>query len=363
MPYLVSIDHGSTAIRAVAFDEEGRLVGLAQKDIRSWHPEPGFSEYAPAELLASTVHVSEQLMFNLGISASEVSGLGISNQRDTVIAWNRLTGEAVGTAMAGDDWRALDICRKLQKQGFADTILDKTGQPLAPYFAAPKITWLLDHLPEARRMAVRGELAFGTIESWLVWQLTGGSTHVMDATNAARTLLYNMRLGKWDGDLLKLWGIPESVLPAIVDNSCRLGTIQQTGHPLAGVPILAIATDEAAALFGQGCLTPGDRQVSLGAYCNLVQLSGPTLLDSSSLGVAQTVAWQLAGVRTFALEEQVDLGGTMLELLHENWGLIDHISQVEEATSALPYNQNLWLIPPRGLPPAAKAQVPVLALC
>lgn len=356
MSYLVAIDHGSTALRAVAYSVAGEFIGVVQKELRAQPTAPGHSEYAPAEILAATVQVSEQLMFNLGIAASDVVGIGIANQRDTIVVWNRLTGDAIGAALAGDDWRALELCQNLAEKGFADTILDKTGQPLAPYLAAPKLAWILDHNPQAARMAARGELAFGTIESWLVWQLTGGQVHVIDATNASRTLLYNLRLAKWDGDLLRLFGVPESVLPAIVDCSVRVGLIQQTGHPLQGVPILAIATDESAALFGQGCLQNGDRQITLGSSCNLMQLSGQQLLPNGNLGVAQTVAWQFNGVRTFALEEQIDMGGAMIDALIGNWHMLDHISQLEHLVEGTPYNEQLWMIPPRGVAASTKAK-------
>ena len=263
MGYILALDQGTTSSRAILFDEDGAIAAVAQHEFEQFYPQPGWVEHDPTEILTSQMSCAVEALGKAGARPRDVAAIGITNQRETTIVWERATGKPIYPAIVWQDRRTAPLCSALEKSGAGEEVSSKTGLVLDPYFSATKVRWILDHVDGARERAERGELAFGTVDSWLIWHLTSGQRHVTDMTNASRTLLFNIVKGEWDKELLKIFGIPESMLPEVVWSSERVGEVT-TSLGLAGVEIAGIAGDQQAALFGQLCWQAGDAKNAYG---------------------------------------------------------------------------------------------------
>jgi glycerol kinase len=273
MAYILALDQGTTSSRAILFDEDGALAAVAQHEFQQYYPEAGWVEHDPMEILTSQMSCAVEALGTIGARPRDVAAIGITNQRETAIVWERATGKPIHPAIVWQDRRTASLCKELEERGTAESVSSKTGLVLDPYFSATKVKWILDHVEGARAQAERGELAFGTVDSWLIWHLTSGQKHVTDVTNASRTLLYNIVKGEWDKELLDLFSIPESMLPQVVWSSERVGEVT-TSLGLAGIPIAGIAGDQQAALFGQLCWQAGEAKNTYGTGCFLLQHIG-----------------------------------------------------------------------------------------
>lgn len=306
-------------------------------------PQSGWVEQDPRDIWQTQLHVAEQVINVVGADLREIAGVGIANQRETTILWNRKTGEPIHPAIVWQDRRTADRCHDLIEQGLSNRVRAHTGLVIDPYFSGSKLAWLLDHVEGAREKAKRGELAFGTVDSWLLWNLTGGKVHATDATNASRTLLANLRTGAWDPVMLQLFDIPREVLPEIRDTSGRFGEIR-CGSTLDGLPILAMAGDQHAALFGQACFTPGMAKSTYGTGCFILLYTGERVVDSRH-DLLSTLAWQIDGKRSYAMEGSVFIGGAVVQWLRDQMGLIDHASEIEALAGEVEDSGGLYFVP------------------
>ena len=256
MTFILALDQGTTSSRAILFNHSGEIASVAQREFQQFYPQPGWVEHDPEEILTSQFACAKEALAKAGIGTKDVAAIGITNQRETAIVWDRTTGKAIHPAIVWQDRRTAAFCNELEASGAGETVANRTGLVIDSYFSGTKVKWILDNVPGARERANRGELAFGTVDSWLIWHLTGGKRHVTDVTNASRTLLYNVVEGKWDAELLKLLDVPESLLPEVVWSSEHIA--ETTAEGLSGIPIAGIAGDQQAALFGQMCWSPGE---------------------------------------------------------------------------------------------------------
>ncbi len=270
MAYVLALDQGTTSSRAILFDEAGAIAAVAQKEFQQFYPQAGWVEHDPAEILSSQMSCAVEALAQVGARPRDIAAIGITNQRETVIVWERATGKAIHPAIVWQDRRTAAFCKELEERGAGESVSAKTGLVLDPYFSATKVRWILDNVPGARARAERGELAFGTVDSWLIWHLTSGHKHVTDVTNASRTLLFNIVKGEWDAEMLRLFEIPEAILPEVKWSSERVGEVTTT-LGLSGVPIAGIAGDQQAALFGQLCWSAGEAKNTYGTGCFLLQ--------------------------------------------------------------------------------------------
>jgi glycerol kinase len=347
MDYILSLDQGTTSSRAILFDRSGQVAGVAQQEFRQHFPQPGWVEHDAAEIWQSQRAVMQAVLAQRGIRAGQIAAIGIANQRETTVLWDRATGEPVAPAIVWQDRRTADACLALQAAGRAPAILRKTGLVLDAYFSGTKLQWLLDHVPGARRRAENGELAFGTIDSWLVWKLTGGRCHVTDASNASRTLLFDIHRMDWDDGLLRLFDIPRAVLPAVVPTS---GVLGETTPDLLGVPvpIAALAGDQQAATFGQACFAPGMAKNTYGTGCFMLMNTGATAVPSRNR-LLTTVAWQgppAATPRTaYALEGSVFMAGATVQWLRDGLQIIRTAAEVESLAASVPDTGDVFLVP------------------
>ncbi len=341
MSFVLALDQGTTSSRAIVFDETGSIRGVAQREFRQIFPQPGWVEHDATEIFATQSGVLHEVLAKANLGARDIAALGITNQRETTILWERSSGRPVGPAIVWQDRRTAPMCDTLRAQGKAPMIARKTGLVLDAYFSGTKLRWLLDHVPDARWRAERGELAFGTVDSWLVWNLTQGGVHVTDASNASRTLLYDLHTGDWDDELLGLFGIPREVLPRIVASSgvCAEATLDGVRVPISG-----IAGDQQAALFGQGCLTPGLAKNTYGTGCFLLLNTGGTPVASSN-NLVTTVAWQRDAQRTYALEGSVFIGGAVVQWLRDGLKIIRTAAEVEALAAEVADNGGVYLVP------------------
>jgi glycerol kinase len=341
MPFVVALDQGTTSSRALVFDHAGRVVASAQAEFRQIFPQPGWVEHDPAEIWSSQSGVLHAALAKAGIGARDLAAIGITNQRETTILWDRATGKPVGNAIVWQDRRTASICDELREAGLAPMFAAKTGLVVDAYFSGTKLKWLLDHVPGARARAERGELAFGTVDSWLVWNLTGGTVHVTDASNASRTLLYDIHRGDWDDALCELLDVPRAVLPRVVASSgvCALARIEG-----AEVPIAGIAGDQQAALFGQACHAPGLAKNTYGTGCFLLMNTGRQAVTSHN-NLLTTVAWRRDGATDYALEGSVFIGGAVVQWLRDGLKLIRHAADVEALALTAPDNGGVYFVP------------------
>ena len=318
MPYILALDQGTTSSRAIIFDHDATIVAVGQREFPQIFPRPGWVEHDPGEIWATQIAVATEALGRAHLRPRDIAAIGITNQRETTVVWDRETGVPVYNAIVWQDRRTADFCDRLKRDGHEDFIRERTGLVIDAYFSGSKVAWILDNVPGARAKAEAGKLAFGTIDSWLVWQLTSDSTHVTDVTNASRTMLFNINTLKWDEDLLKLLGVPASMLPEVRPSSAVYGRVSTT-LGVGDVPIAGIAGDQQAALFGQMCVSPGLTKNTYGTGCFLLQNTGERPVVSRNR-LLSTVAWQVGGKTTYALEGSVFIGGAVVQWLRDGLG-------------------------------------------
>src|SRR5262245_59467309 len=343
MRYILALDQGTTSSRAIVFDHDGSIRAVAQKEFTQIFPQAGWVEHDPGEIWASQISVAVEALGRGQIKPGDLAAVGITNQRETTIIWDRETGEPIHNAVVWQDRRTADYCERLKAEGHGDTIQKKTGLLIDAYFSASKVRWLLDNVSGAKARADAGKLAFGTVDSWLVWKLTNGTCHVTDVSNASRTMLFNIHTLTWDDDLLRLFGVPESLLPTVKASSEVYGNVSNT-LGIAGVPIAGIAGDQQAALFGQMCRTPGMSKNTYGTGCFLLQNIGTTPTPSKQQLVT-TVAWQIGGRTEYALEGSVFIGGAVVQWIRDGLGLIRTAADIEPLAASVPDNGGVYLVP------------------
>ncbi len=343
MPFILALDQGTTSSRAIVFDERGAIRGVAQKEFQQIFPQAGWVEHDPREIWASQIGVAVEALGRAGVRPAEVAAIGITNQRETTVVWDRNTGEPIHNAIVWQDRRTADYCERLKKDGAADLIQEKTGLLVDAYFSASKIRWLLDNVPGARARADAGTLAFGTVDTWLVWKLTGHRAHVTDVSNASRTMLFNIHSLAWDDELLRLFGVPAGMLPEVRSSSEEYGRVSAT-LGIEQVPIAGIAGDQQAALFGQMCLKPGMSKNTYGTGCFLLQNIG-TIPTRSRQRLVTTVAWQIGSRTEYALEGSVFIGGAVVQWIRDGLGFVRSAPEIEALAAGVADNGGVYLVP------------------
>ena len=341
--FILALDQGTTSSRAIVFNHSGRIIGVAQKEFRQIFPQPGWVEHEPWDIWKSQARVMHDALRIAGTGAADVAAIGITNQRETALIWNRESGEPICNAIVWQDRRTSEYCDELKAAGHQKSIQERTGLVIDAYFSATKWRWMLEHTPGARALADQGKLALGTVDSWLIWNLTGGRVHVTDVTNASRTMLFNIHTLKWDEDLLELFGIPESMLPKVKSSSEIYG---ETDRDLLSVPvpIAGLAGDQQAATFGQMCLDKGSVKCTYGTGCFILCNTGEEPVLSRS-NLVTTIAWQLNGRTTYALEGSIFIGGAVIQWLRDGLGLIKKSSDVERLAESVEDNGGVYFVP------------------
>ena len=343
--YILALDQGTTSTRAIVFDRHGRVCGAARQEFPQHFPRPGWVEHDPADLWETTRRTAVAAVVEANLAARDVAGIGLTNQRETTLLWDRRTGRPLAPAIVWQDRRTDAICARLKRRGLEPLFRRRTGLVLDPYFSGTKLSWLLDQLPGARARARRGELAFGTVDTWLLWKLTGGTVHATDVSNASRTLLLNLRTGDWDDELLRILRIPRALLPTVRASSEIYGTV--TAIPaLRGVPISGVAGDQQAALFGQACFRPGMAKNTYGTGCFLLLHTGRKPVVSKHQ-LLTTIAWRLGakGPLEYALEGSVFIGGAVVQWLRDGLGLIANSSEIESLAARGVDHGGVYLVP------------------
>ena len=343
MRYILAFDQGTTSSRALLFDEHGAVRSVAQREFTQIFPEPGWVEHDPEEIASSQIAVALEALAQAHAQPSDVAAIGITNQRETTIVWDRATGQPIYNAIVWQDRRTAAFCNQLKAQGHENLIQQGTGLLIDAYFSASKISWILEHVPKARELAEAGRLAFGTVDTWLIWKLTGGRVHITDASNASRTMLFNIHSGHWDQDLLDLFRIPESMLPDVRPSSEVYGEVSDVPR-LNGIPIAGIAGDQQAALFGQRCTTPGLTKNTYGTGCFMLQSTGNRAVASTHR-LLTTVAWRIGNTTDYALEGSVFVGGAVVQWLRDGLGIIRTSSEVEALANSVPDNGGVYFVP------------------
>lgn len=341
--YILSLDQGTTSSRSILFNEKGDAIGMAQKEFKQYFPQPGWVEHDPEEIWSTQFGTMAEALAKANASMKQIAGIGITNQRETTVVWERSTGKPVYKAIVWQDRRTAGYCDELKAAGHEEMIRQKTGLVIDAYFSGTKIRWILDHVPGAREKAEKGELAFGTIDSWLVWKLTNGDVHITDVSNASRTLLLNIHTGKWDEELLRLLNIPASMLPEVKPSSHIYGV---TGNliPDSRIPIAGIAGDQQAALFGQMCTSPGMVKNTYGTGCFMLMNTGEKAILSQN-NLLTTIAWQIDGKIEYALEGSVFIAGAVVQWLRDGLKIIRHSSEVEALASQVSDTGGVYLVP------------------
>lgn len=343
MKYILALDQGTTSSRALLFDPESEVCAVAQREFEQIFPQPGWVEHDPEEIAASQMAVALEALFRAEAKTGDIAAIGITNQRETTVIWNRETGRAVCNAIVWQDRRTADYCDQLLKQGHGPLIQQRTGLLIDAYFSASKIRWMLDNVSGAKALAEAGKLAFGTVDSWLVWKLTGGRLHATDVSNASRTMLFNIHSGEWDHELLDLFGVPISMMPEVRSSSEVYGEASAVPG-LEGIPIAGIAGDQQAALFGQRCTQPGLTKNTYGTGCFMLQNTGTRAVPSSNRLVT-TVAWKIGARTEYALEGSVFIGGAVVQWLRDGLGLIRKSEDVEALAKSVPDNGGVYFVP------------------
>ena len=344
MPYILALDQGTTSSRALVFDEGGAVVAQSQQEIGQHFPRPGWVEHDPAEIWATQRDTARAALAQAGVEAADLAAVGVTNQRETVVVWDRATGEPISRAIVWQDRRTADACARLAEAGHADAVRRRTGLVLDPYFSGTKLAWILDHVDGARQRAEAGELAFGTVDSWLLWNLTGGRVHATDVTNASRTMLFDLRALDWSDEMLDLLGVPRAVLPEIRPSA---GLFGETDPDVLGaaVPITGIAGDQHAALFGQRCTEPGQAKNTYGTGCFLLYQTGAEPVTSRN-GLLTTLAWQVEGEPAqYALEGSVFVAGAAVQWLRDEVGLIESAPDVEALAASVDDSDGVVVVP------------------
>ena len=343
MRYILSLDQGTTSSRALLFDNRGAVLATAQREFTQIFPQPGWVEHDPEEIAASQIAVALEALSKARVQARDIAAIGITNQRETTIVWDRATGKPIYHAIVWQDRRTAAFCDQLKTQGHESLIQQRTGLLIDAYFSASKISWILEHVPNARQLAESGRLAFGTVDTWLLWKLTGGRVHVTDASNASRTMLFNLHSGRWDNELLDLFRIPESMLPAVRPSSEVYAEVSSVPG-LNGIPIAGIAGDQQAALFGQRCTRPGLTKNTYGTGCFMLQSTGNRAVASTNRLVT-TVAWKIGDCTDYALEGSVFVGGAVVQWLRDGLGVIRTSTEVEALANSVPDNGGVYFVP------------------
>ncbi|MFT4916658.1 MAG: glycerol kinase [Yoonia sp.] len=343
MTYILAIDQGTTSSRAIVFDKDMAIIASAQEEFAQYFPQSGWVEHEVADLWSTTVATTKLALSKAEITAADVAGIGITNQRETVVVWDKKTGEAVHRAIVWQDRRTADLCQALKAEGFEDEVTEKTGLLLDPYFSSTKLKWILDNTDGVRARAEAGDLLFGTVDSYLIWKLTGGASHVTDATNAARTMLYNIREGAWDAGICERFAIPMKMLPQVYDCAADFGTTLPEIFGSA-IPILGVAGDQQAATIGQACFQPGMLKSTYGTGCFALLNTGDTLVRSEKRMLG-TIAYQLDGKVTYALEGSIFIAGAVVQWLRDGLGVIEHASETQALAERADPNQELYLVP------------------
>jgi len=341
MSCILALDQGTTSCRAMVFDESGAVRAAAQKEFRQIFPQPGWVEHEAREIWATQSGVAAEALVRAGLTSRDIAAVGITNQRETTVVWDRATGEPIANAIVWQDRRTAAHCDQLRAGGHAPLIAERTGLVVDAYFSATKLRWLLDHVPGARVRAESGGLAFGTIDTWLAWKLTGGARHVTDATNASRTMLFNIHTGAWDDELLALFDLPREVLPEVVASS---GIVGECTSVVPGVPLAGIAGDQHAALFGQACTQPGMVKNTYGTGCFLLMNTGAKPVTSRNR-LLTTLAWQIGGRTTYALEGSVFIAGAVVHWLRDGLGIIRSASEIEALAASVPDAGGVTFVP------------------
>jgi glycerol kinase len=341
--YVLALDQGTTSSRAILFDHAANIVASAQQEFEQIYPEPGHVEHNPGAIWSSQLSVAQEAIRRANVSADAVAGIGITNQRETTLLWDKSTGKPVANAIVWQSRISSPICERLKSDGHESTFRAKTGLVIDPYFSGTKITYLLDTIPGLRERCERGEILFGTVDSYLVWRLTGGRVHITDVSNASRTLLFNIHTLDWDDDLLAILGIPRAILPQVKSSSEFYG---ETDEQLFGrrIPIAGIAGDQQAALFGQACFTPGAAKNTYGTGCFLLMNTGPNPFPPAA-GLLTTVAWKLGNQTTYAVEGAVFVAGAVVQWLRDGLKIIRSSSEVEALASQVPDCGGVFLVP------------------
>ena len=341
--YILALDQGTSSSRAIVFDHEGRICATAQKEFPQHFPKPGWVEHDPKDIWSSEASVIAEAITALGINGLNIEGIGITNQRETTIVWDAETGEPVYNAIVWQDRRTSEYCDSLKEQNLTGFIREKTGLIIDAYFSATKIRWILENVPGARARAEAGKLRFGTVDTWLLWNLTRGECHMTDVSNASRTMLFNIHTLKWDEDLMKLFGIPMSMLPEVHSSSEIYGYTKTTifAHK---VPVAGIAGDQQAALFGQMCTTPGSVKNTYGTGCFLLMNSGTKPITSSH-NLLTTIAWKIGDTVNYALEGSIFVGGSVVQWLRDGLGIIKSSSEIESLAMTVPDNGGVYFVP------------------
>lgn len=338
----MALDQGTTSSRAIVFDRNGLPIVTAQKEFTQHYPKPGWVEHDPEEIWSTQAGVALEAMTKAGIESVNIAAIGITNQRETTIVWNRKTGKPVHNAIVWQDRRTADFCDQLKKDGHSRTILEKTGLIIDAYFSATKIKWILDNVEGARKLAGEGQLAFGTVDSWLIWNLTRGKLHVTDVTNASRTMLFNINTLKWDEDLLKIFNIPSGMLPEVKSSSEVYGNTEgQFSTPL---PVAGIAGDQQAALFGQMCIEPGMVKNTYGTGCFMVMNIGNRPIESKSR-LLTTIAWKIGNDTQYALEGSIFIAGAVVQWLRDSLGIIMQSGDVEKLAAKVKSSEGVYFVP------------------
>jgi glycerol kinase len=341
--YVLALDQGTTSSRAILFDCAGRICGSAQQEFTQYYPQPGWVEHDAGDIWQTQLSVSRRVLLDNRVEGKQIAAIGIANQRETTLLWDRATSEPLARAIVWQDRRSAPLCSELAAAGHAELIRRKTGLEIDAYFSATKLRWLLDNIAGARARAERGELAFGTIDSWLAWKLTGGRVHVTDVSNASRTMLFDIHRLCWDDELLALFDIPAALLPQIVDSSSRIALLDETllGAP---IPLAGIAGDQQAATFGQACLCQGMAKNTYGTGCFLMMNTGEQPMDSSHR-MLTTVGWRRNGNTAYLLEGSVFMGGAAVQWLRDELHMITRSEEIEALAASVPDNGGVFLVP------------------
>jgi glycerol kinase len=345
VPYILALDQGTTSSRAILFDHDGRIKGTAQREFRQIFPQAGWVEHDPQEIWTSQIGVAVETLAGASLRPRDVAAIGITNQRETTIVWDRETGQPVMNAIVWQDRRTAETCDRLRADGAESVVRERTGLVLDAYFSGTKVAWILDNVPGARARAEAGKLAFGTVDAWLVWNLSSGRLHLTDPSNASRTLLFNIHTGQWDDEMLRLLRVPRSVLPEVRSSSEVYGPVTTT-LGLADAALAGIAGDQQAALFGQMCVSPGMTKNTYGTGCFMLQNTGAKA-PLSRHKLLTTVAWKRGrdGLTEYALEGSVFIGGAVVQWLRDGLGIIRSSAEVEALASSVPDNGGVYLVP------------------
>jgi len=342
MSYILAFDQGTTSSRSIIFDHKGTIVSIGQKEFDQIFPQSGWVEHDPLEIWRSQIETAIEALRKVYLKPADIAAVGITNQRETTIVWERETGKPIYNAIVWQDRRTSAFCNQI-RETHGDLIRQKTGLEVDAYFSASKIRWLLDHVPGARKKAANGELAFGTVDTWLIWKLTNGKTHITDPSNAARTMLFNINTLEWDGELLDIFGIPHMMLPE-VRSSSEIYTEIETPAELKGIKVAGIAGDQQAALFGQACFAPGSTKNTYGTGCFMLQNTG-TKPAVSNHRLLTTVAWKIGDRTEYALEGSVFVGGAVIQWLRDSLGIIETSAEVEGLAASVDDNGGVYFVP------------------